>query len=665
MSDLTLRYTIKLLSDIGVKAQADAKALVEAQRLMGKSTQTVSGEIVKMDASAEKASTKLGKLDQVMANVGKSNAMQRQTKIMEDLGKRIDENTTKLSRFKSALATGLEKLPQYMASAGAALYAADRLTRKPMDYSATLARMSNTAFSGRDVAGRLSGKRLLEEAVKTSVRSGGGTLDDGASALDSMVASGALSVDESVKLLPSVMKGSSASGADAKGIAMIAVRAMQTAKIPLEQVPEAINIAMKGGAAGGFELKDMDKWLPSALAAGSQTGMTGLEGFRRIVASMQASVTTAGTKDAAGNNVVNLLGKMSSQDTAKDFQKLGIDLPAEFAKGRKNGVSSIDVMVEQVDKIMSKDKEYVALQKKLAASKSRGEKDAVTEDMVSILQGKSLGKVSQDREASMALLAELNNRSYVRDVLMKTRSPISEVDASFGVISQETSFKRQLAGNEMDIAASTGFAKVAPVLNSIFETGTDVARQFPLLTAAAVASTAALGVFAGMLGAFDLVGLLTGRGKGGMPGVPRAPGAPGLSGGAAAAAGRGLFKGGGLRSLGLVGMLASELFTTSDEEMEALQNASRMRTARGVGFADPRRLDKPLAPLPPIGGSDLSNVLGLRQLPLGDGKLDVNVMVTDDRVSATTSVRQPMTLIRLNPGSTNPGGFAPSEVGGR
>ena len=37
------------------------------------------------------------------------------------------------------------------------------------------------------------------------------------------------------------------------------------------------------------------------------------------------SAVTAGTKDQAGNNLVNLLRKLNSQDTAQDFKKLGID----------------------------------------------------------------------------------------------------------------------------------------------------------------------------------------------------------------------------------------------------------------------------------------------------------------------------------------------------
>lgn len=47
------------------------------------------------------------------------------------------------------------------------------------------------------------------------------------------------------------------------------------------------------------------------------------------------------------------------------------------------------------------------------------------------------------------------------------------------------------------------------------------------------------------------------------------------------------------------------------------------------------------------------------EIKIGEGTLEVNVRVTDDRVTATSTVTQPMSIIRVNAGSTNPGGFRP------
>ena len=45
------------------------------------------------------------------------------------------------------------------------------------------------------------------------------------------------------------------------------------------------------------------------------------------------------------------------------------------------------------------------------------------------------------------------------------------------------------------------------------------------------------------------------------------------------------------------------------------------------------------------------------ELKLGEGKLDVNVTVHDDRITAATSMPQPMSLVRINTGNTNPAGY--------
>ena len=79
-----------------------------------------------------------------------------------------------------------------------------------------------------------------------------------------------------------------------------------------------MNMAMSAGQAGGFELKDMAKWLPQQMAAASMSGMSGRAGFAKLAALNQAAMITAGNKEEAGNNVVNLLGKINSNDTAAD-----------------------------------------------------------------------------------------------------------------------------------------------------------------------------------------------------------------------------------------------------------------------------------------------------------------------------------------------------------
>ena len=465
-------------------------------------------------------------------------------------------------------------------------------------------------------------------------------------------------------MLPALMKASSASGAGAEDIGKIAIKAMQTFKISESQLPEILDIAMKGGQAGGFELKDMAKWLPQMMAAGKLSGLQGVEGFRRIVAGAQASAITSGSKDEAGNNVVNLLAKINSQDTQKDFAKQGLDLTGSLVDARAKGVNSIDAFVQFVDHIAAQDPQYVALQKKLDSAKTAGEKTDTLEALTSLLEGNAVGKVIQDRQALMYLLAEMNNRKYVTEVMDKTRAPGSAIESAQALIQRESSFKAQAIGNEKDNAMSNVFDGKSGVLNTVLDGAVGLAREFPVLTTATVAAATALGILATSAGLFAF---LLKRNAGGPP-IPGAPGGgplgkggspgafPVLDGAKPTAAAK---ASSALAKLGWVGAaagLASELFVTSDADLATLKAGDDRRDAlkysRGKGYNDPR-----LMTVTAPGAAEQTLTAGqATKIELGEGKLTVDVRMTDERTTASAQVTTPMSGVRVSAGATQPQG---------
>ena len=134
----------------------------------------------------------------------------------------------------------------------------------------------------------------------------------------------------------------------------------------------------------------MGKWLPKMMALGS--GMKNMAGFEQILAYAQAAATTAGSKDEAGNNLVNLLQKLNSQDTQKDFKKLGVDLTGTLVKARENGKLPLEAFVELLEKrVIAKDKRYADLKKKL--EKATGEdRKQILSDMADLLMLRPLVK---------------------------------------------------------------------------------------------------------------------------------------------------------------------------------------------------------------------------------------------------------------------------------
>jgi hypothetical protein len=382
-----------------------------------------------------------------------------------------------------------------------------------MAYDRQLAHLSNTAFAGQSIDARRTGMRSLDAAIVQAVRQGGGTREGALGALDKLYASGAYSDDPAaaLRVLPVLAKAGTAAHADPTMLADIAIRGRQT--FSLNDPARAIDQAMKAGQLGGFELKDMAKWLPSQMAMARQSGLRGEEGFKVLLAANQAAAITAGSKDEAGNNLVNLLQKINSQDTANDAKKLGIDLPGTLAAARAKGVNSLDAFVNMTEQIVGRDKRFGLLREQ-ARNATGDERRAAYESMGDIVQGSAIGKIVQDRQALMGLLGIMNNRGYMNDIRGQLDSAKGTTDDAFALISGTPSYQAEQLAAEKAIAMQTALDKVNPGLGSMAEGLTGVMREWPGFSAAIVASTTALTALAAAAAAAGLASVLSG-GKGG------------------------------------------------------------------------------------------------------------------------------------------------------
>ncbi|WP_297572569.1 phage tail tape measure protein [uncultured Deefgea sp.] len=364
-------------------------------------------------------------------------------------------------------------------------YAASRPIGETMSYDRRLAMMSNTAYSDKNLAGRQAGMKELDTAIVHSVRTGGGTREDAAETLDGLLASGAISQKSAMNLLPTLQKFSTATGADPKALGDIAIRGMQTFGIKESELPKALDMAIMAGQKGGFELKDMAKWLPQQMAAGKQAGLSGMGGFAKLLAANQASVITAGSKDEAGNNLVNLLAKINSNDTKADLKKLHIDLPGTLAKARSEGTDGLDAFVGIVDHVVGKDKRFAELKKQAASAPTKSvEKQDAMNGMADILQGSAIGKVIQDRQALMALVALMNNRDYVKGIEKQLPNAAGTGEANFQTIAATDDFKVKQAANENAIAKQKALGGVNGVVGDGADWWTRFARDNPLFATA-------------------------------------------------------------------------------------------------------------------------------------------------------------------------------------
>lgn len=421
--------------------------------------------------------------------------------------------------------------------------------KKQMDYDRSLAMTSNTAFAERDVAGRIAGKAELNNAVKSAVEIGGGTKEDALGALDTMLAFGAVKADTAMKLLPTLQKGATTTGASTDDLAKIAISAMQQFDISEDQIGEVLDKAVAAGQAGNFELADMARWLPQQMAAGKSAGLKGMAGFEALLVANQQARVTAGTSDEAGNNLVNLLAKLTSKETSDRFRKLdikgkdgkdhGVDFIASMEAQKKKGKNSIEAFMNIMDQVIGQDGKYQALQKKLKSAKKEDQAQVLNE-MTNLVEGTAIGQIISDRQALMALLGIRNNVSLGKEVKESLDKSEGAVDTSHAVIKDTNSYKVEDAKNNVDFAQMEGMKGFNDALGDVSVKIAEYAKAYPDLTGKIVtAGTVVASLSAAAITAAGSLRLLGGKGGLGLgvgDALSKGAGVTGAAGGTAAAA---------------------------------------------------------------------------------------------------------------------------------
>lgn len=385
-------------------------------------------------------------------------------------------------------------------AAGAAIMA--QPVKRQMSYERQLAMMANTAFSDGGLEGRRAGLEQMKSSIRNAVTYGGGTKEDAAETLDALLKDG-ISFETASKWLPELMKYATASGASATDLAKVMIKGKKTFGFRDEDISTVLNMAIAAGKEGSFELNDMARWLSQQMGAASAAGMKGKDDFVKILALNEAAAITAGSSDEAGNNVVNLLAKLTSKDieTAAagiNYNGKGIDFSGTLTEARENGLNPIDALSSLIDKIVASDKRYQELQKKLASARDKGEQTAVYDSMTTLLEGFGVGKLVPDRQALMALLAYRNNPEYrkkVEDAINQQRTlPEGQRagDVDFKFISDTNDFKTGQAKNTIEFSQMDGVKKLADASGTVADAITWAGKEFPGLTTSVVTATTAI-----------------------------------------------------------------------------------------------------------------------------------------------------------------------------
>lgn len=273
------------------------------------------------------------------------------------------------------------------------------------------------------IAGALAAKQLPEEMR---------------SAVDVLAGKG-LDPRQAALMAPAIGRLGTAFKVDLADGASAAFANMNNLKVPIEQTGRALDIMAAGANEGAFEVKDMARHFPSLTAQMLALGEQGVPAVTDLTAALQIAMNTAGNADEAGNNIKNLLAKISAPGTIRAFKKnFGVDLPAAMKKMTDSGMSSMEAIAEITKK-------------------------ATGGDMKKIAFG------FEDMQARQALLALMQNMEEYRRIRTEIGKSDGTIDKAFDqrVLNDATVKWREFMGTTSALAITLG-TTVLPVITEMF-----------------------------------------------------------------------------------------------------------------------------------------------------------------------------------------------------
>lgn len=513
-------------------------------------------------AASQQAGEKLGVLTGSAASLARVRGIEKVKGDLSSVASEAERATRSTNKLKDAL-TSVSGLARGAASVVAGISAARFVLAAPFqrttDYQLELARLSNIAYSDRkSVAGRASGQHEMDTAIRAATLQGG-TRGDALVGLKTLISAG-MDRNTAMTVLPTMAKFSVAGDAQMGDVAKLAIASMRNFKIDPKNLPAALETALMSAKLGSFEFKDMAQWLPSQMANASQmVGMRGAQDLATLLTVNQFASSAAGGNAEAGNNVVNFLSKLNSDDTRKDFDKLGIDLTGSLAAARGKGMGQVDAFIALLREVAQKDPAFRKAEGDLLAARKRGagpDEIATKESVFSLMQGKALSKVVQDRQALSGLLPIVADPQGFAEMRKQVATAMGDSNIDQATVMATAAMKYQQGENAernrefdalrgMNDALADSQAKLAALSGEYPE----AAKALETLKLAAYAAAAATGAAGAMNlvtggGLAKLLGLVGGGGALAAAGSLAVPAlAVGAAGVAGAGAGTLVYKG--------------------------------------------------------------------------------------------------------------------------
>jgi TP901 family phage tail tape measure protein len=282
---------------------------------------------------------------------GATSEIEEQSRALARAGDRARRFGAARSSFQSTIGTASGLAASGTAAIGTGVAMAAPLVggiKAAQDYQSVMTDIAQKADLTRAQATEL-GKQLLVNA-----RAANQMPDAMQAGVDTLSGLGAR-VPDAVKMMGPIGKAATAYKAEINDLSAASYAAVDNLKVPVAETQRIIEMMGQAGKAGAFEVKDMATYFPALTAAYQGLGQTGVNSVGDLAAALQITRKGAGDSASAAGNLSNILQKIMSPETIKNFDKFGIDLPKALKRAYAEGKTPIEAIAELTNKALGGD----------------------------------------------------------------------------------------------------------------------------------------------------------------------------------------------------------------------------------------------------------------------------------------------------------------------
>ncbi|ECY3797951.1 phage tail tape measure protein, partial [Salmonella enterica subsp. enterica serovar Minnesota] len=358
-------------------------------------------------------------------------------------------------------------------------------------YDSTLRRTSNFMYRNGDVKTRLQGIKTIDAAVRNANRSGGGRKEDGLVAAETMGRSG-MATDEVFSALPEIMKIHTATGADARSLALMR-NAASGYGLKGKLGNAALDAMTTASQHGQVDVPLLAKAMPVGLELARSAGFVGTKGFSDVAALYEVSAALAGADEGVvnTNNLMMTLSSQTISDNARTVKFHGkkVDWQAMRRKDSVQGHDALYTLHHLIQRIDDSDETIVNARKKRDQAKTATEREK-WEGVINSAHGANVGRFLRDQQSLKGYLAYEKYQDQYQDISADVNKQFSlpenqrATDLDFAVMKDSNKFKSDQLANEKDFATMDMASGPANLWGVIAEKSAELAKEFPVLAEA-------------------------------------------------------------------------------------------------------------------------------------------------------------------------------------